>query len=99
MTLVWVTAILAIIFNTFVNPIALEAIGWKYYIVFIVLLVVYSILAWFFFPETKGYTLEEIAVVFDGDRAGVLSPDDAATMAELKSGLEVQRVEVGKESV
>ncbi|THX95436.1 MFS sugar transporter-like protein [Aureobasidium pullulans] len=51
---------------SFVNPIALEAASWRYYIMFLVILAVSCITAWFFFPETKGYSLEEIAEIFDG---------------------------------
>lgn len=60
---------MAIFFNTFVNPIALESIGWKYYIVFAVILVVITMVVYFYYPETKGHTLEEMAVVFDGVEA------------------------------
>jgi hypothetical protein len=56
-------------FNTFVNPIALEAIAWRYYIVFIVVLMIFGVTAYFFYPETKGYSLEQIAVIFDGPDA------------------------------
>ena len=80
-------------FNTFVNPIALAAIAWRYYIVFIVVLVVFGVTAYFFYPETKGYSLEQIAVIFDGPNAlvgnsGDLSMDKAPADAsdELKSG-------------
>lgn len=72
----WVATIFAIFFNTFVNPIALENIGWKYYIVFIVMLVAFGLTAFFFYPETKGHTLEQMAVLFDGDAAGVPLPSD-----------------------
>lgn len=57
---------IAIFFNTFVNPIALEAIGWKYYFVFLVVCAVQIVNIYFTFPEVKGRTLEEIAEVFDG---------------------------------
>ncbi|KAF5027833.1 hypothetical protein F66182_60 [Fusarium sp. NRRL 66182] len=60
----------AIFFNTFVNPIALDAIGWKYYIVFAVILVVVTLTIFFFYPETKGHSLEEMAEIFDKDQAG-----------------------------
>lgn len=56
-------------FNTFVNPIALDAIAWRYYIVFIVVLMAFGVTAYFFYPETKGYSLEQIAVIFDGPDA------------------------------
>ncbi|KAJ9640793.1 uncharacterized protein PV06_06971 [Exophiala oligosperma] len=44
---------LALFFNIFVNPIALGNFGWKYYIVFVALLIIISLTAWFFCPETK----------------------------------------------
>ncbi|KAI0858283.1 hexose transporter [Xylaria cubensis] len=50
----------------FINPIGLESIGWRYYLLFSVLLVVFLLITYFLFPETKGYTLEEISVLFDG---------------------------------
>ncbi|KAF2809384.1 lactose permease [Mytilinidion resinicola] len=56
----------ALIVSQFVNPVALTRIGWRYYIVFCVLLAVFWGLVWFLFPETKGRSLEEIAEVFDG---------------------------------
>lgn len=60
------TTQLAVFFNVFVNPIALHAIAWKYYIVFAVFLVVITLTIYVYYPETRGHTLEEIAVVFDG---------------------------------
>ncbi|KAF5677816.1 sugar transporter [Fusarium heterosporum] len=63
-SLSWLSMVLAIIFNVFVNPIALDAIGWKYYIVFIVVLATYGAMIWFVYPETKGLTLEQMEVVF-----------------------------------
>ncbi|KAI1367890.1 hexose transporter [Xylaria arbuscula] len=54
---------------SFVNPIGLENIGWKYYLVFSVLLVIFLGITYFLFPETKGHTLEQIAVLFDGPQA------------------------------
>ncbi|PYH29227.1 sugar transporter [Aspergillus neoniger CBS 115656] len=66
LTVTWVATISGMFFNTFVNPIALDAIGWRYYIVFIVVLVLFAVTAFFFYPETKGYSLEQVAVIFDG---------------------------------
>lgn len=56
-------------FNQFCNPIALEAIAWKFYFVYIGALTAMIPTIYFLFPETKGRTLEEIAKVFDGDTA------------------------------
>ncbi|KAL4882122.1 general substrate transporter [Aspergillus karnatakaensis] len=53
------------IFNGFANPVALEGIGWRYYIVFTCLAAIWFVFIWFVFPETKGMSLEEVAVVFD----------------------------------
>ncbi|USW48591.1 Putative major facilitator, sugar transporter, major facilitator superfamily [Septoria linicola] len=63
------SVVVAIVFNTFINPIALEAIGWRYYIVFVAIIIVYGLTAYFFYPETSGHSLEQMAVVFDGPDA------------------------------
>lgn len=60
----------SLIILAFVNPIALNNIGWHYYILFCCLLAVILSVTYFFFPETKGHSLEEIAEVFDGPAAG-----------------------------
>ncbi|TVY38536.1 Lactose permease [Lachnellula subtilissima] len=65
----------ALFFNLFVNPIALAAIAWKYYIVYVAILVFICITVWFTYPETSGYSLEEIAVVFNGEDAKIVNPD------------------------
>lgn len=48
-------------FSTFVNPIALEAIAWRYLLVFVVWLCFEIVFIYFFFPETHNRTLEELA--------------------------------------
>ncbi|RTE71131.1 hypothetical protein BHE90_014457 [Fusarium euwallaceae] len=52
-------------FGTFVNPIGLQNVGWRYYIAYIVYTFLELLVVWYFFVETKGFTLEEIAVIFD----------------------------------
>lgn len=73
----------AIFFNTFVNPIALDAIGWKYYIVFAVILVGVTLTIYFFYPETKGHTLEEMAVLFDKVKVTGLESGDMKVTEEV----------------
>ncbi|KAJ5821641.1 uncharacterized protein N7525_010925 [Penicillium rubens] len=52
-------------FSTFVNPIALDAIAWKYLIVFICFLCFEIVFIYFMFPETHNRTLEELAFLFE----------------------------------
>ncbi|KAF2162327.1 hypothetical protein M409DRAFT_69219 [Zasmidium cellare ATCC 36951] len=59
----------SLVIAAFVNPIGLENIGWRYYIVFCCLLVVFLAITYFTYPETRGYSLEQIAEVFDGPQA------------------------------
>jgi MFS family permease len=66
LTVTLISTFVGLIIGQFVNPIAMESLGWKYYIVFCVLLAVLFVLVYFLFPETKGRTLEQIAEVFDG---------------------------------
>lgn len=61
-----------LLFNSFVNPIALDAIQWKYYSVYIALLILIMAVVYFAYPETRGYSLEEIALIFDdGSTSGL----------------------------
>ncbi|KAJ5424618.1 Major facilitator superfamily domain general substrate transporter [Penicillium cf. griseofulvum] len=56
---------IALIFNQLINPIAFERISWKYYFVFLVVLLVVLVVVWKTYPETRGRSLEEIACIFD----------------------------------
>ncbi len=53
------------------NPIGLLHLSWRYYFVYIAILILECLAVWFLFVETKGPTLEEIARLFDGDDANV----------------------------
>ncbi|KAF7325635.1 Hexose transporter [Mycena kentingensis (nom. inval.)] len=63
------TISLALIFNQYVNPIALKHIDWKYYIVYCVWLVFEGVFLYIYVIETKNRTLEETAALFDGEDA------------------------------
>lgn len=75
----WVSQATANCFNQFVNPVALEGIAWKYYLVYIAVLVFVIAFMFLYVPETKGLSLEEIARIFDRRR------DDHVELAGLES--------------
>ena len=54
------------LFSGYANPIALTAIGWKYYIVWCCVLIGNFLIIFFFYPETKKLSLEEVGQMFDG---------------------------------
>ncbi|KAJ0328001.1 hypothetical protein COL922a_013340 [Colletotrichum nupharicola] len=56
----------AVFFNTYVNPIAIDSIGWKYYCVYCVWILVEIATVYFVFPETYDRTLEELSFMFEG---------------------------------
>ncbi|KAL4937117.1 hypothetical protein BDV06DRAFT_232793 [Aspergillus oleicola] len=72
-----ITAYCAAFLNVFVNPIALENIGWKYYLVFVFILAGGGVVMYFTFPETRGHTLEDMAEIFDGPDAAVAEGNKA----------------------
>jgi sugar porter (SP) family MFS transporter len=77
LTLMFLAVDLALFFNSYVNPVALAALNWKYYIVYSVWLAFETFVVWFFFVETRNTPLEEIVKHFDGEHA--LLGGDVAT--------------------
>ncbi|GLB40429.1 putative sugar (and other) transporter [Lyophyllum shimeji] len=77
------TVMLTIAFNQFINPVAIAAIGWWYYIVYCGWLILELLFIVTFIVETRGRTLEETAALFDGDQPSqdlLAMGGDAATM-------------------
>ncbi|KAG8985817.1 hypothetical protein FRB90_004436, partial [Tulasnella sp. 427] len=61
------TVTLGLIFNQYVNPVALEKLGWKYYLIYVGWLAFEFGFIFLYLLETKGRTLEQTAMLFDGD--------------------------------
>ncbi|KAL4861505.1 hypothetical protein BDV12DRAFT_64731 [Aspergillus spectabilis] len=53
--------------TSYIHPIGIENLGWRYYIITAVWNAIMLLVVYFTFVETKGKTLEEIASLFDGD--------------------------------
>lgn len=49
----------------YANPVALQNLGWRYYLVYIAILVFEVGFTYFMFPETKGQTIEEVSSIFE----------------------------------
>lgn len=56
---------IAMVVNTYGISIGIQKIGWKLYLVYIVWICVELVTIYFFFVETAGKTLEEMAEIFD----------------------------------
>ncbi|KAI4595632.1 hypothetical protein KJ359_006621 [Pestalotiopsis sp. 9143b] len=82
----------AVFFNTYVNPIALDSIGWKYYIVYCVWILVEIATVYFLFPETKDRSLEELAFMFEGKEAQAKQNRGVDKQLELAPALELDSV-------
>ncbi|KAJ9613070.1 hypothetical protein H2200_003011 [Cladophialophora chaetospira] len=54
-----------------VAPTAFADIGWKFYLVFLSLLICFIIPLFFYFPESKGLSLEEVARLFNDEITSV----------------------------
>lgn len=78
------TMLIVLVYNNYVNPIAMDAIDWKYYIVYCCILAAELVMVILTFPETSGYTLEEVAQVF-GDEAPDLTNRHLPSVEEAKA--------------
>ncbi|GAA5996607.1 uncharacterized protein JCM10292_003084 [Rhodotorula paludigena] len=78
-------------FNAYVNSIALSEIGWRYYLVYTGLLVIWFGLLYYFMVETYGKTLEEMEIIFLGEKSAVAKLD-----AQLEAGASLDGVDVAQ---
>jgi hypothetical protein len=47
-----------------VTPVAIETIGWRYYLVFLIISAIIVPIVYIFYPETMGRSLEELEMMF-----------------------------------
>jgi len=99
--LFWLLTGAAGAFNTYVNPLGIDAFAWKFYGFYVAWIAVEFLVVYLFFIETKGPSLEQIALLFDGEDAKVSMVNPvAADMIEGHHGKKegIQHVEyVGKD--
>ncbi|CAI7647729.1 unnamed protein product [Penicillium discolor] len=77
---------LAGIFNQYVNPIGVTNSKWKFYITYDVWLAFELVVVYFLFVETGSLSLEETAVILDGEEYGNKLVGTAASTAEKEIG-------------
>lgn len=84
---------LTLIIGSVANPVAMSALGWRYYILFIVMDALFFVAVWFLFPETKGKSLEEVAMVFEKEKdQRLVDPEKMQAVLNEK----MPRIEVGE---
>jgi hypothetical protein len=81
-------------------PTAFENVGWKYYLVFIILPWIGAFIMQRYFPETAGLSLEDIAVLF-GDEAAVNENNESTNKSSEGSTMQegVEKGETGHKNV
>ncbi|KAK6435204.1 hypothetical protein LTR95_008611 [Oleoguttula sp. CCFEE 5521] len=75
----------ALVFNQYINPIGLDKLNpkWKFYTIYCCWITLELVVVYFFYLETRGPTLEEIARVFDGNDAKT----GVANISEVKADM------------
>ncbi|TLS30195.1 hypothetical protein PpBr36_03256 [Pyricularia pennisetigena] len=91
----------ASVFNQFVNPMGMDGLGWKFYLVYCCWLLVEITVFYLLYPETKGYTLERMQEVFGDDvkfecleeKAAIAGNDDKGPEKGLVVGDDYKHIE------
>lgn len=79
--------------SSYLNPVGLAAIGWRYYIPQCCFNALMIAIIYFTFVETKGLTLEEIAILYDGKEAFQQAVNHVSAELNAKHGGAVAHVE------
>jgi hypothetical protein len=87
-------------------PTAFQQIGWYFYLCFIIPGTIGAIIMWFFFPDTLGLPLEEVAAIF-GDHEEVagymrdiqIADDEIDNVEGFGSGLANEKIKANAQGV
>lgn len=80
-------------FNTYVNPIGLKATGWKSYVFYVSWIIVDFVVVYWQCPETIGRSLEDVALINEGDKATISQMKPIAEAMKGKDGIAMGHVE------
>ncbi|KAF7913665.1 uncharacterized protein EAF01_000071 [Botrytis porri] len=92
-SLFWLVTGLAGAFNTYVNPLGLARFGWKFYFFYVAWIAVEFVVVYFACPETKGTSLEDVALVIEGSDAKVSKMNPVKEAVIEKEGGAMEHVE------
>ncbi|KAG9503527.1 hypothetical protein J7337_003478 [Fusarium musae] len=84
--------------TTFVNPIGLANISWRYFIIYCCILAYEVVFVYFFFPETAGRTLEEATFLFEEEKSlavETILAVESSTATELMARDSIERRNAG----
>ncbi|KIW85243.1 hypothetical protein Z517_00633 [Fonsecaea pedrosoi CBS 271.37] len=68
-----------------VGPLAIQAISWRYFLIFLCMDAIFVPLVYFAYPETNGKTLEEIAALFGDEVAETMQQAEEHVHKELRN--------------
>lgn len=79
---------------SYINPIGLQNITWKYYIIQTVFIAILLVAIYLGFPETKGLTLEEVVAVFGDKEIFENAVSHVATAMNKDGAVETEHTEI-----
>ena len=82
----------ALFFNQYVNPIAMNALHWKYYIFYCVFLGFEVVVVYFFYVETKYLPLEEVTKIFDGEDVAAKTNETLGGEKAISTSVHVEEI-------